>query len=390
MRVGIFIGKMQDPKSGGGSTFQSSIIKQLIKTNSNHEFYIFYQGKANFFQDNDNVKFISIDQGKKKPLFGKSKYKKDLLNKAVLQNKIELVWFATPSYHFVEAPFVITVWDLEHRLQSYFPEVTLSGETFEQREKLYQTAIPKASYVIIGNKEGARQVHQFYNFPLDRIKTIALPTPQFTKDLQEDEEILTSNFLSKNNYLFYPAQFWPHKNHIRILKSLKILKEQGVNLKVAFTGSDKGNKNYITQKVHEFGLENDVKFLGFVSQSQLITLYKNALAMTFASACGPDNLPPLEAMALGCPVICADTPGMEEQLGENCALFFNRWDEKDLAQKIREILLNQSLRTDLINAGINLAEKLSPENYMKKFLELVDEFAPIRECWSGDQKYIHL
>jgi glycosyltransferase involved in cell wall biosynthesis len=388
MRVGIFIGELQNPKRGGASTFQQSILSELKKSNSQHQFYVFYLGESGIFQDSDTVKFVHVDLHKKF-LFNKTKKRKLLLNREVLENKIEFLWFATPSYYFVETPFALTVWDLEHRNQTYFPEVSLSGQDFDQREKFYKNAIPKASYVIIGNDEGARQVNEFYDFPKERIRTIPMPTPQFVYEGTGDDKILSSNDLKKEEYVFYPAQFWPHKNHIRILKAVKLLKSQGINLKVAFSGSDKGNRKYIAEKVRELGLENEVKFLGFVSQSELISLYQNAFATTFVSALGPDNIPPLEAMALGCPVICADAPGMKIQLG-NSALFFNRWDENNLAEQIKLLMSDHNLRKSLISSGNELANSVNVTNYLKQFLKLVDEFAPIRECWSNEEKYIHL
>jgi glycosyltransferase involved in cell wall biosynthesis len=390
MRIGIFVGKIQSPKAGGGSTFQHSILDEIANTSSTHQFYIFYQGKENIFDDQKNIKFIALG---KKPILSlkrKSHYKKFALNREVIKNKIEIMWFATPSYHYVECPFIITVWDLEHRTKPYFPELTLSGSTFDEREELYCRAIPKATFVITGNNEGASQVSQFYNFPRDRIKTIPLPTPQFVYNDVSDDKILEKNQLTKNNYLFYPAQFWPHKNHIRIIKALKILRSQGRDIKVAFSGSDKGNEKYIKEKTQEFGLSDSVKFLGFISKSELISLYKNSTALTFASICGPDNLPPLEAMALQCPVICADNAGMRQQLGENAALFFNPLDENELAKKVALVIEDQNLKANLIKSGLDLSAQTSTKAYMKQFLEIIDEFAPIRECWSSEERFVHL
>jgi len=389
MRIGIFIGKLIDAKTGGASTFQTSLLEEIINTKSRHQFFIFHIGENKSFQDHDQIKFIQIKPVKKLFSCKKSAYHKFDSNQKILENKIELVWFLTPEYHFVEAPFVLTIWDLQHRLQSYFPEVSLSGSIFEEREKFHQDVVAKASYIITGNRQGASEVNQFYNLPLARIKTIPLPTPQFTGGANDGGQILQKNNLSKNKYLFYPAQFWPHKNHIRLIKALAILKKEGLDLKLAFTGSDKGNEKYIKSKALEYGLKEEVKFLGFVSKEELVTLYQNAACMTFASLFGPDNIPPLEAMSIDCPVICADSLGMKDQL-EDAALFFNRLDENDLAQKVKILLKDENLKNDLITKGRVIAEAASTKNYIRKFLELVDEFEPIRECWSSDEKFVHL
>lgn len=381
MRIGVYIGKIQDATAGGGATFQKSILAELAKTESKHEFFILYDNEKKLFEDNKNIKFINMDITQ-----AQNDEKRFFLNEKVLEHNIELVWCLIPSCHYVEAPFVFTVWDLQHRLQTYFPEVSVTGWDFDARENFYKNLIPKAAYVVIGNSEGAKQIEQFYNFPSERIKTIPLPTPGFVFETKADDEIMSKNGLEKQKYLFYPAQFWPHKNHIRILKALSILKQEGSDFKVVFTGSDKGNKTYIEQKVKDYNLENDVKFLGFVSEEELVSLYKNAFAMTFASMFGPDNIPPLEAMALNCPVICADVKGIKEQLGDR-ALLFNPTDENDLVQKIK-ILQDENLKSNLIKKGFELAYSLTTKNYVSKMIDIIDEFAPIRECWSSDEKYI--
>lgn len=390
MRIGIYIGRIEDATRGGGATFQTSILNEFLKkTNSNHEFYIFYKSKKNLFEDNKNIKFVNLAFKFKHLITRKGKSHKLFLNEKVLEHNIELVWFLVPSYYFIEAPFVLTVWDLEHRLQPYFPEVSLSGWTFDSRESFYKNAIPKATYITIGTEEGAKQIEHFYGFPIERIKILPFSTPQFVYSEKEDDTILAKNELEKNQYLFYPAQFWPHKNHIRLVKSLDILRKQGINLKIAFSGSDKGNMTYIKEKVKEYNLENSVKFLGFVSESELISLYKNAFAMTYLSVFGPNNIPPLEAMALDCPVICANARGMEEQL-KNAALFFERTDEKDLAEKIEYLLENKLERKNLIERGKELSTTLSPDKYVSLMIKIADEFVPLRECWSSTEKYVHL
>lgn len=388
MRVGFFVGEIKKGTVGGGATFQTNILYQLIRTKSDHKFYIFYKSNDNLFDDSENIKFINLSK-LKKGLFSKKDDKEISLNDQILELKIELVWFLTPHYEFVEAPFVLTIWDLQHRLQGYFPEVSLSGWDFNKREKFYSEYIPKASYIVIGNNQGAGEVEKFYNFPRERIKTIPLPTPQFVFEDSADDKILSKNNLVKGNYLLYPAQFWPHKNHIRIIKALDILKKQGIKWKVVFTGSDKGNRDYIEAKVKEYNLKDEVKFLGFVSKAELISLYKNAFATTFLSAFGPDNIPPLESMALDCPVICADAKGMKEQLGD-AAIFFNPFNENELVEKIKELSGNDNIRAAMIENGKIVAQSVTTDKYIEKMISLIDEFSPIRECWSDQDKYIHL
>lgn len=385
MRVGFYIGELQNETLGGGHTFQTSIVNGLLNTKSNHEFYFYYKAETNLFKSNENVKFINMHFEKDIKIKNKLFYKKikeypQTLNTLILRDEIELVYFLPPFYEKVDTPFVLTIWDLGHRKETYFPEVSVENDSFSGRETFFGTVPMQASYVVIGNNEGKRQLESFYNIESGRIKTIPMPTPDYVYETKEDTSVLDKFDLTKNKYLFYPAQFWAHKNHIRIIKAIKKFKAEGGDFKVVFTGADQGNEKYIKKQAEEFGLEKDVLFLGFVNKEEIIALYKNAYALTYASFLGPDNIPPLEAMALNCPVISADAPGMREQLGE-CALFFNPKDEDELIEKIKQ-LENQELRQNLITKGELLAKTCSIENYINKMVQIIDDFAPIRECWN--------
>ena len=206
-------------------------------------------------------------------------------------------------------------------------------------------------------------------------------TPSDVYNTQGDDSVLSSFHLEKNKFLYYPAQFWSHKNHIRLLKELKKLLEEGYDLKLVFSGSDQGNLKYVQRRTKELGLENNVIFAGFLPRNQIISLYKNAYALAYASYFGPDNIPPLEAMALGCPVICSEYKGAHEQLGD-CALFFNQTTGENFKENIDK-LKDEKCRAEIIQKGRTLAKNCSTENYVKKMFEIIDEFSYIRECWGS-------
>lgn len=403
MKVGIYLGRIMDEQVGGGSTFQISLLKQLLTYQSHHEFYFIYKSDnidinklSNLLGIELNNKFINITSSKayskKRKFFSKKIKEKKILsdfNQEITDKKIDFIWFISPEYLEINCGYAFTVWDLQHRLQTYFPEVSISGWKYQDRENFYQKMIGKSSFTIIGNDIGAKQINQFYNYPLERIKTIPMPTPNYVYELTGDDKILSKNNIFKHQYLFYPAQFWPHKNHIRLLKALKILQQKNIKFDLVFTGSDKGNLEYIKQKTKEFGLDNSVKFLGFVSKEEIIALYQNAFALTYSSMFGPDNIPPLEAMALNCPVICANYNGAQEQL-KNCALFFDPLNENEIVEQIVNLQNNSQLRNDLQDLGAKLANQVNTRNYVESLIKILDEFQPIREMWSSDKEFIHL
>ncbi len=153
------------------------------------------------------------------------------------------------------------------------------------------------------------------------------------------------------DYLFYPAQFWAHKNHVNLLLALKLLQSRFDRpLSVAFVGADHGNLAHVKATVDRLGLTDRVHFLGFVPREDLIDLYKEAFALSYVTFFGPENLPPLEAFALGCPVIASDVSGAREQLGD-AVLFVDPTSPEQMAEAVVRLASEDGLRARLIDAG---------------------------------------
>lgn len=383
MNMAFYLGTFQDKEVGGGYVFQKSVIDEIIKYNFENKVHIYYESKEKLFDDTKNIRFINLKYDKdyivykRKKLLRLKKQKIKSLDNVLKRDKIGFIYFIAPidePPHSV--PYILTVWDLAHKKHTYFPEVSINGE-FEWREKYYNNAVQKASFVVIGNEAGKEDLCKYYRMDSHRIKTNPMPTPDYVFSKKADETILDRYNLKNEKYLFYPAQFWAHKNHIRLLKAMKELKNDG--FKMVFTGSDRGNVDYIHQKIKDFDLENVILNIGFVTQEGIIALYKNAFALTYASWFGPDNIPPLEAMALHCPVVCSNFEGAKEQLGD-CALYFDRTDEMAIVKAVRK-LQDLNLKKELTQKAYLLAKEREIKKYVKNMMKIIKEFKAIRECW---------
>ncbi|MCS7094161.1 MAG: glycosyltransferase [Candidatus Aenigmarchaeota archaeon] len=151
-------------------------------------------------------------------------------------------------------------------------------------------------------------------------------------------------------FIYYPAQFWPHKNHVYVLNAIKILKDEGIYLNVVFSGSDKGNLNHVMSYAKTLGIEKQLKYIGFVSGEDVRALYKEALALVMPTYFGPTNLPPLEAFALETPVIYSDTPDFRAQIGD-AGLFCDLYNVKSLVHHLKLPIYNKDLRETLASKG---------------------------------------
>jgi glycosyltransferase involved in cell wall biosynthesis len=383
MRVGIYLGNFS-PTEGGGYSFQYAILQELRKycEVSPFTFIVFYEGNEKI--DLNPLVTVALQwsfwqrlKNKLKSIIGT---KQSRFQYYLSQYNIDVVWFTSFAFEPVDLPYVYTVWDLQHRLQPYFPEVTLNGQ-WESREKMYQRALGRASIVLTGTDAGKNELMQFYGVPDKRIRKLFHPTPDLSKVSPGDiSQKIPSHILG--NYIFYPAQFWPHKNHIRILRALKELKEMhNVFLPVVFCGADKGNIEYIKQEALKDKIIDQLYFLGFVSQQELVSLYRNARALVFASFFGPENLPPLEAFSLGCPVIASAVEGACEQLGD-AALYFNPGDHIGLSNQLLALLYNKDLVAELKQKGYARAEAYTTKHYLDDIGSVLRELDNIRQCWA--------
>jgi glycosyltransferase involved in cell wall biosynthesis len=294
---------------------------------------------------------------------------------------IDLMWFVSTHYSQVDIPYLCTVFDLEHRRHPFFPEVG-APEYWKATERRYQTMIPRAAYVISGTEAGKRQIVDFYRAEPERVRVVPFPVAPFA--LRQAKEV-PANSGNKpaggRPYLFYPAQFWPHKNHVALLHALKLLKTKyRIDLDLICCGSDKGDLAHVRDTARSLGLENQVHFLGFVPQEELHALYRDAFALVYPSLFGPDNLPPLEAFAIGCPVIAARVAGATEQFAD-AALLVDPLRDEDIAQAVVRLHEDGGFRRDLIARGKDRIPGLTAQCYVREVVALFDEFEYYRRCW---------
>lgn len=292
----------------------------------------------------------------------------------------DIIWFMSPPGFPAQIPYIATVWDLEHRKQPYFPEVSTTGWIWNAREEAYRSILPRAAHVITGTEAGKAEIAQFYGVSNSNIKVIPFPAPPDLRLCTSGETSLPQDIDKKGDFLLYPAQYWPHKNHANLLKAVDILRQNNFCINLALTGSDKGNLDHIRGIISELKLGSQVFQLGFVSRDALTALYSKAFALVYPSFFGPDNLPPLEAFTLGCPVIAANVHGAREQLG-SAALLFDPRDPSELATNILKLAKDNLCRQRLITEGKAIASERTPRAYISKLCEVLDEFEPVRRCW---------
>lgn len=402
MKVGLHIGGTS-PHSGGGYTFATELLSALCRIGDQcaHELvFCHHDAGENLAKQFPNLPRINLEREKAREISWHESLFERLPRAArrayrILRSPTSLSWeeriLRREGIQFLvrltpwdsttlNIPFATIVWDLQHRQSPWFPEVSRLRE-WEDRESNF-ASLRRASIIITGTERGRDEISTYYQIPHDRIKVLPFAAPKFGGDVSgipPDAELL-HKFGLPAQFIFYPAQFWPHKNHVAALEACKIIRDrEGWDLGVVFTGSDAGNLEYVRDYARRLGLERSTKFLGFVDPLEVIALYRRAFCLAFPSFFGPDNLPPLEAMSLGCPVVAADVPGAQEQLGDG-AILFPPSDERSLANAVVS-LRDPDKRKRLIAAGHARAASTSWDRYAQGIIESLDQFALVRRAW---------
>jgi glycosyltransferase involved in cell wall biosynthesis len=379
------------PEGGGVFTFTGAIHEALraAEHESRHEF-VYY---ATASPQGSPPEVVTLPAGRmaaaQKRMIHRTREAQDrlgaprfgprtLFERSLDEHGVQMVWFATNYAEECDRPFIFTIFDVEYIRQPWYPEVSAGGE-WEQRHFYYSHYLKKATRVIVPNEAGRTQVMRHWALEPDRFLLLGHPTPQFAFDAGEQplppRDALDARGIGER-YLLYPAQFWAHKNHGTLFEALA---QVDGGLELVLVGADKGQLDRQRELARELGVGDRVHFLGFVSLEELVTLYRHAHALTYVSLFGPENLPPLEAMALGCPVVAADVPGAREQMGD-AALRVPPLDAEALAAAIRRVGEPEE-RARLIAAGREQAAGFTAAGYVRGVLEFLDEFERIRRGW---------
>jgi glycosyltransferase involved in cell wall biosynthesis len=405
LKVGV-VGPVPHPTAGGVSTLLENIYQALETTRSHHMFiplretgYVDTGGtdsrELNAFRHLKQhlrnkvraTRFGDIVANGIRLIRKPQNHRFAQMHSWIRENEIELVWFLRQDGISVSVPYIATVWDLAHRLRPYFPEVSITGWDWEGREYTFMSVLPRASFILTGTSAGKNEIVHYYRVNPDNVLVVPFPAPAFPSEDHHRFPDVREKYGIRGDFLFYPAQFWPHKNHVNVLIALALLKrERGITIEMVFTGSDKGNAQHVIEKIAELGLQDQVHMLGFIPREDLRALYSKAQALTFATFFGPDNIPPLEAFALGCPVIASRVSGAQEQLGD-AALFFEPSDPQDLASAILTLLHDRQMRAQMVRKGSELAKMRTPQSYVDQVCSILDNFASVRRCWGRDYKH---
>jgi glycosyltransferase involved in cell wall biosynthesis len=303
----------------------------------------------------------------------------DLMRK----NGVDLLLLLSPNLQgfSYRLPFVVPIFDLNHRLQPEFPEVSDFGET-RSREYFYINTCRFATLVLVDSEIGKADVLRFYGNFIDegRIRILPYYPPIEGRGLPDQQELdrVRAKYLLPPRYFFYPAQFWPHKNHALILQAIKLIADEtGDVVPVVFCGAYWTytmalNFKELMAQAGQFGIADRVRYLGSVPDEDMAALYTLSAGLVMPTFFGPTNIPPLEAWHFGRPVITSDIRGLREQNGD-ASLLVDPRSPQALAEAMRRLWRDEALCAELVTRGRNRLASYSWSSFVNDVRTMLTE-----------------
>jgi glycosyltransferase involved in cell wall biosynthesis len=223
-------------------------------------------------------------------------------------------------------PAATTVHDLQHDLYPQF----FSRAELSYRRVVYGWTLRRSRIVIVLSEHARQTLIERHGLDPERVRTIheGVDHVRFSPDGRPRED-----------FLLYPANRWPHKNHERLFQALALIRRERPELRLVLTGSGHEGRP----------LPDGVETRGRVSDHELIELYRTAACLVFPSLYEGFGLPPLEAMACGCPVAVADATSLPEVCGD-AAEYFDPFSPEDMAAAILRALSGTRVERGLTRA----------------------------------------
>jgi glycosyltransferase involved in cell wall biosynthesis len=295
----------------------------------------------------------------------------------------------------VDIPYMVAIHDLQHRLQPKFAEVSAKGEWIG-REYLYRNAARHATLIVADSDVGREDIMQCYGpygVDPDHVRVLPYcPPPYFRVGDPTSSQERARKLYSRlpKSYLFYPANFWPSKNHLHLVEALVDLRARyGLCIPLVLCGSRGGplrDRTFrdVMAAAERGGVTQQVCYLGYVPDELIAGLFAGATGLVMPTFFGPTNIPVVESWAVGCPVITSRLHGITEHVGD-AALLVNPTSVREIAEAIRALWIDEELRASLAQRGRKRGAAYTGLDFNERFSSVMEEAILRVARATGDQ-----
>jgi glycosyltransferase involved in cell wall biosynthesis len=285
---------------------------------------------------------------------------------------------STPQY--LPCPYVVTVHDL---LDYMYRTSNTGGWRRMMHFGFTRRVLSRAARIFAVSHFTKKDIERLFGIEPEQIEVVYNAIDDRFRQghtTEKDREFIAERFQVNYPFLLYAGRISPHKNIPRIIEAFSALKleldKEGKfpALKLIIIGDELSKHPDLRRTVIKSGVQNDVRFLGFVPIDVLRIFYDAAKIFVFPSLYEGFGLPPLEAMSHGTPVVTSNTSSLPEVVG-NAAVLVNPENVFDIMRALHRVLLDQPLRERLKQRGYEQAQRYSWDASVKRILQVYNEVA---------------
>jgi len=269
--------------------------------------------------------------------------------------------FHAPHYvvsPLVRRPFVVTIHDCIHLR---FPEYLPNRGAHAYARAMMRSSARRARRVLTVSEASRDDIVRYLGVSADKVDVIPNAIDEKLSTLATGDDItrVRERYQLTGPFVLYSGNIKPHKNLDRLIEAFSLLRsEHGADVTLVILGDEASKYPKLRRLVHRHQLHKHVRFLGFVPDQTLAALYRLAAVFVFPSLYEGFGLPPLEAMALGTPVIVSNVSSLPEVVGD-AALLIDPRQPAEIAAALNRVLTDTNLRDDLIRRGLARVQDFS-------------------------------
>jgi glycosyltransferase involved in cell wall biosynthesis len=275
-----------------------------------------------------------------------------------------------------EKPFAYTLHDIQ---ENYYPE-NFSWWQRVWRYQVHAQLLRRAGRVICESRYVKADIIRSFGVPEQQAVVItAPPLRPFLADSSDDRlQAAQIRLRLPEKFLFYPAQFWVHKNHLRLIEAFAGVVAEVPDLKLVLTGKKRDEYAAVMNTVGKLGLSDKVCHLGYVEQDDLQAIYELATALVMPSLFESVSIPIYEAFQVGTPVMASNILAIPEQVGD-AGLLFDPTSVASIKEAILRVTGDPEAARQLGKRGQDRMSAMTPERYGAQLRDVLTEMLRIRK-----------
>ena len=268
---------------------------------------------------------------------------------------------------FLNQPFIVTVHDLA-RCCFNFDRETISEKILLNLDIRY---IKRASHIIAISQSTKSDLTKYLGIPETKISVIYNGVDHSIFKPYEPYQMMPNH----KPYILYVGSERRRKNLDRLFEAFAILRQEFPKLKLVKVGGPGRHIQFrrgLLKKLSSLDITEAVIFVDNISELSLAYSYSSAILLAYPSLYEGFGLPPLEAMACGCPVVTTNTSSLPEVVGE-AGIMVNPYDTHSLVQAMRRVLTDDKLRDSMVRKGLEQSKKFCWEKAAEMTLRVYNK-----------------